>query len=613
MFGYAGKILKVDLSERKIESEPLDPIAARKFLGGGGLAAHFMEREKMDWHQDIFDPGNILIFSLGPLTGLPAPFCSRYVVSAKSPLTHIWGEAHASGYWGPELKYCGWDAIMITGRAEEPVYFWIHDDQVEIRDAGEIWGMDTYQTETFLQDRLGGKTVRVASIGPAGENRSRMALIINDHGRAAARSGLGAVMGSKNLKAIALKGNQKPEIAHPEEFRKYVKELTQIVMDAPPRQALRKFGTDGAMMGLHEMGDVPIKNWRLGKWEEGCSMVSGQTMAETILTDHYACRGCPIGCGRIVEVKEGPYAVSGKGPEYETAASFGPLCLNDNLEVVAKANDLCNRYGMDSISAGMTIAFAMECYEKGLITQKDTDGIDLTWGNGEAIIQMLKKMAFREGFGEVLTDGSWQAAQKIGKGSEDFAIQVKGQELALHDPRAFFSWAVANATAHRGACHILAPTYWVERGLTFSDLGYDKPLDRFAVEGKGTWVKVFQDFCEVLESLVLCKFSLYGNWRGNHILQLINLTTDWGMDFKEMIRTGERGFNLKRMINVRLGVTSKDDTLPKRILTEPLQEGGAQGRVPPLEVMLKEYYQARGWDEQGIPTPTKMKELGLAE
>jgi aldehyde:ferredoxin oxidoreductase len=611
MFGYAGKILKVDLSQRKTTPEPLDPDLARKFLGGAGLAAQWMEQAKMDWRQDPFHPGNHLIFSLGPLSGIPAPFCSRYVVSAKSPLTGLWGEAHASGYWGPELKLCGWDAIVITGRSEVPVYLWIQDDQVEIRTASHLWGKDTYETETILQSELGGKGVRVASIGPAGEKQSRMALIINDHGRAAARSGLGAVMGSKNLKAIALRGSRKPAIAHPEAFRNHVKELTQLVMDAPARQTLRKFGTDGSMMGLHEMGDVPIKNWRLGQWEEGCRKVSGQTMAETILTDHYACRGCPIGCGRVVAVKEGPYAVSGKGPEYETAASFGPLCLNDDLAVVAKANDLCNRLGMDSISAGMTMAFAMECYEKGLITRQDTEGIELIWGNGPAILQMLEKMGARQGFGDVLADGSRMAAQKIGGAAEDFTIQVKGQELALHDPRAFFSWAVANATAHRGACHILAPTYWVERGLTFPELGYEKPLDRFAVEGKGTWVKIFQDFCEVLESLVLCKFCLYGNWRGPHILELLNLTTDWGMDFKELLQAGERGFNLKRMINVRLGVTVKDDTLPKRILNEPLQEGGAQGKNPPLKPMLDEYYQARGWDEQGIPTIERLKELGL--
>jgi aldehyde:ferredoxin oxidoreductase len=611
MYGYTGKILKVNLSDREISSEPLNQEFAKSFLGGGGFAAKLMEIEGMDWSIDPFDPKSLLIFSLGPLTGAPAPFCSRYVVSAKSPLTNLWGEAHASGYWGPELKFAGWDAIVIDGQSERPVYLWIHDDTAEICDARDIWGKDTYETEAFLQKTLERKNVRVASIGQAGEKRSRIASIMNDHGRAAARSGMGGVMGSKNLKAIAVCGTGKPKLAKPEEFKKYVKELTQIIMKAPAREALRKYGTDGGMMAFHEMGDVPIKNWRVGKWEEGCYEVSGYSMTEKILTDIYTCRMCPIGCGRVVEVKEGPYAMSGKGPEYETVAGFGPLCLNDKIEVVAKANDLSNRFGIDTISTSMVIAFAMECFEKGLITRKDTDGIDLTWGNGDAIIEIVKKMGKREGFGEILADGSFYAAKRIGKGSEDFAIHVKGQELALHDPRAFFSWAVAYATAHRGACHILAPTYWLERGLTFPELGYDKPLDRFASEGKGTWVKIFQDFFEVLESLVMCKFSLYANLRGNHILKLLNLTTGWGMNLKEMVQIGERGFNLKRMNNVRLGVTSIDDTLPKRLLTESLPEGGAKGRIPPLETMLKEYYLARGWDESGIPTQAKLEELVL--
>lgn len=609
MNGYAGKVLNVNLERKETSSIQLDEKIARLFLGGGGISAKLME--KMDWSVDPFNPQNLLIFSLGPLTGVPAPFCSRYVVSAKSPLTNLWGEAHASGYWGPELKFAGWDAIIVEGRSEKPVYLLIQDEKVEICDAIEIWGKDTFETEECLQKSLGGKGIRIASIGPAGEKKSRIASIINDHGRVAARSGMGGVMGSKNLKAIAIQGSERPHLAKPEEFKTYVKELTQIILKAPARETLRKYGTDGGMMAFHETGDVPIKNWRLGKWEDGCYKVSGYYMTENILKDIYACRMCPIGCGRIVEIKEGPYAMSGKGPEFETAAGFGPLCMNDNIEVVAKANDICNRYGMDTISTSMAIALAMECFEKGLITERDTDGIDLTWGSGEAIIKMVEKMGRREGFGEVLADGSLRAAKQIGKGSEDFAIHVKGQELALHDPRAFFSWAVAYATAHRGACHILAPTYWIERGLTFPELGYEKQLDRFAVEGKGAWVKVFQDFCEVLESLVMCKFSLYGNVRANHVLDLINLTTGWDMDLKEMLQIGERGFNLKRMINVRLGVTAKDDTLPKRLLTEPTMEGGAQGRIPPLDPMLKEYYFERGWDENGIPTELTLKKLGL--
>ena len=330
MYGYAGKILRVDLLRCKISSEHLDQQMARLFSGGGEFAAKLME--KMDWSINPFDPRNLLIFSLGPLTGVPVPFCSRYVVSTKSPLTNLWGEAHASGYWEPDLKFAGWDAIVIEGRSEKPVYLSIHDEKVENCDAVEIWGKDTFETEKLLQKTLGGKNVRVATIGPAGERKSRIASIINDHGRAAARSGMGGVMGSKSLKAITIRGTGKPKIARPNEFKEYVKNLTEIIVKAPARETLRKYGTDGGMMAFHEMGDVPIKNWRLGKWEDGCYKVSGYYMTEKILADVYACRMCPIGCDRVVEVKEGPYAMSGKGPEYETAAGFGPFCMNDNLK-----------------------------------------------------------------------------------------------------------------------------------------------------------------------------------------------------------------------------------------------------------------------------------------
>lgn len=321
MQGYAGKILRVDLTRGKVSSNRLDLDMARMFLGGGGLAAKLMEG--MNWSIDAYDPEALLIFSLGPLTGVPAPCCSRYVVAAKSPLTGLWGKAHASGYWGPELKFADWDAIVIEGRSEKPVYLWIHEEEVEIRDAQQLWGRDTFETEDILQKNLGGKNVRVASIGPAGERRSRIASIMNHHGRAAARSGMGGVMGSKSLKAIAVHGTKKPQIARPNVFKKYMKKLTEIIVKAPVRETLRNFGTDGGMMAFHEMGDVPIRNWQVGEWEEGCYKVSGLYMTEKILRNVYACRMCPIGCSRVVEVKEGPYAMSGKGPEYETAAGFG--------------------------------------------------------------------------------------------------------------------------------------------------------------------------------------------------------------------------------------------------------------------------------------------------
>jgi aldehyde:ferredoxin oxidoreductase len=609
MFGYAGKMLWVDLSKGSIEARKTDQTLARNYLGGAGFCAALTA--DMDWGINPLDPLNRLVFAVGPLTGAPGPCCSRYSVAAKSPLTGLYGEAHASGFWGPELKYASWDAVVVVGASEKPVYLSIRDDEVELRDGSELWGLDTYETEERLQEAH-GRTCRVLCIGPAGEKRSFLACMINDHGRAAGRTGLGAVMGSKRLKAVLVKGTGKYRAADPDGFKKVSRELVEIIKHAPAREALHKFGTNGGMMAFHEMGDVPIRNWRQGAWEEGTRKVSGQAMTESILTGTYACRSCPIGCGRVVTVEEGPYAVSGKGPEYETAAGFGPLLLNDNLASVAKANDLCNRYGMDTISTSATVGFAMECYEKGLLDLSATDGLELTWGNHAAIVEVVRKMGEREGIGALLADGSRKAAQSIGAGSRAFAIEVKGLELPFHDPRAFSSWAVAYATAIRGGCHIAAPTYWLERGVTFEDLGYPAQLDRFVAEGKGSWTKVFQDYCEMLECLVVCKFTLYGKLRGPNFVDMVRTATGWDVTLDELIRVGERSINLKRVISNRLGVTRKDDTLPERILKMVLTEGGAKGFKPDLSSMLDEYYAARGWDENGIPTEPTLERLGIA-
>ena len=609
MLGYAGKIMKVDLADRSIETIETDMNMARSYLGGSGFCAALLAG--MDWEIDPLSPGNRLVFAVGPLTGAPATFCSRYVVAAKSPLTGIWGEAHASGFWGPELKHAGWDAIIVDGSSEAPVYLSIENDRVEIRDAADLWGRDSVETEDVLRKRHQGKRIRVVTIGPAGEKQSRLAAIINDQARAAGRTGLGAIMGSKNLKAIMVRGTQGYKMADAEGFKQLMKKLNKTVKKAPARAVLHELGTDGAMLAVYEMGNVPIKNWRHGAWEEGVKKVAGPAMAEGIVTGTYSCRSCLIGCGRVVEIKDGPYAMAGKGPEYETVAGFGTLLLNDNLEAIAKAGDMCERYGMDTVSASATIAFAMECYEKELLTESDTDGLDLTWGNHTAILELLRKMGEREGFGAVLADGSKRAAEQIGKGSEKFCMVVKGMEAPMHDPRAFSSWAVAFATAPRGACHVYAPTYWLERGITFPDLGYDTPLDRFAAEGKGAWAKVFQDFCEVLESLVVCKFSLYANLRGPDFVDMVHLTTGWNFSLNDLREIGERINNLKRLILNRLGITRKDDTLPKRFIETPLPDGGCEGKLPDLETMLDEYYQARGWDENGVPTQEKLESLGI--
>jgi aldehyde:ferredoxin oxidoreductase len=610
MLGFTGRLLHIDLNTTVRSTKDFDEIVARQYLGGSGLGAQILS--KMNWEVDPLGPENRLVFITGPLTGTPAPLCSRYSVCAKSPLTNIWGEAHASGFWGPELKAAGLDGIVIDGKAERPVYLWIKDGKVTIKDARYLWGKDTYEAEDIIKQELGDKSIKVACIGPAGERLSRIAAIINDHGRTAARCGIGAVMGSKNLKAIAVKGTQKVKVAKPEELRQLARELARLARESTAGKYLKEYGTAGGMDSFNEFGDVPIKNWKEGFWEEGCHRVSGQVMRETILIGRSACKRCPIGCGRLIELKEGPYrGLKGKGPEYETAAAFGPLCLNEDLQAVAKASDLCNRYGLDTISTGAVIAFALECYEGGLITKKETDGVELIWGNPDAIVKMVEKIGKREGLGDLLAEGCKRAAEKIGQGADKFAFHIKGLELPMHDPRAFASWAVAYGTANRGGCHIQAPTFWVDRGLTFPAIGLDDPGDRFSSEGKGRLTKIFQDFCEVVESAGICKFALYGDFRSQHVVSLLRCATGWDLMLDEMMNIGERSFNLKRLINVECGISKKDDILPERILTHSLPEGGTKGHLPDQGKMLKEYYQERGWDAKGVPTLEKLRELSL--
>jgi aldehyde:ferredoxin oxidoreductase len=611
MYGFDGKLVSINLSSTVRSSRDLDENLARKFLGGSGLGAQMLS--SMNWKLDPLDPESILVFAAGTLTGTPVPLCSRFSVCAKSPLTGFWGEAHASGFWGPELKAAGFDAILIEGKAERPVYLFIANEKVTIKDARFLWGLDAFETEEAIKNELNDANVRVACIGQAGEKGSRLAAIINDQGRAAARCGLGAVMGSKNLKAIAVRGTKEVPVAQREKLRNLSKELTKLARESTAGKYLKDFGTAGGMDPFHEFGDVPIKNWKQGSWEEGCHKVSGQIMKETILKSRYACKRCPIGCGRIVKVDKGMYSgLSGKGPEYETAAAFGPLCLNHSLEAVAKANDLCNRYGLDTISTGAVVAFAMECFEEGLITSKETEGLELVWGNSDVLVTMVEKIGKREGLGAILADGCKRAAEVIGGDAHKCALHIKGLELPMHDPRAFSSWAVSYGTSNRGACHIQAPTFWVERGLTFPDIGLDDPSDRFSSEGKGRLTKIFQDFCEVVESSGICKFALYGDFRSKHVLSLLSYATGWDLTLEEMIQAGERSFNLKRLINCKCGISKKDDRLPDRISNYALSEGGTKGFLPDQESMLLEYYRERGWDENGIPTDAKVEELSLS-
>lgn len=609
--GYIGRILYINLSSREFKVVELDSGDVERFIGGSGLGALYLYRMS-DRGVEPFSPDNPLIFMTGPLTGTRVPLSGRHQVTTRSPLTGILGEADVGGNWGSMLKRAGYDGIIVVGRADRPVYVWIHDGGVEIRGADHLWGLDTYELDDKLKRETDSRMV-AACIGPAGENLVLISGIMHDgrDGRAAARCGVGAVMGSKNLKAIAVYGEGDIPVADEKALRESLRELGPTIVSMG--KGLHKYGTSGAIITIEKVGDLPVKNWIEGKFDR-VENISGQRMAESILVGRFYCNSCIIGCGRRVKVEEGKYAgVEGAGPEYESLAMLGALNLVDDLNALAKANELCNRYGLDTISAGAVIGFAIEAYERGLLTKEDTDGMELCWDDPDLVITLVEQIGNNVGIGKLLGQGVMRMAGKLGGIAKEFSIHVKGLELPAHDPRAYNSLGLAYATSNRGACHLQGFTHVFERSLTLPDLGYDEVQDRFGIEGKGPFVATLQDLMCMFDSLKVCKFLLFAGVKPRHLVGWLNIVTGWDMDLNTFMRTGERIFNLKRQYNVELGVSRKDDTLPCRILTLRRGVGGAPENLPPLNLMLSEYYEYRGWDEFGRPTVEKLKELGLYE
>lgn len=596
--GYTGRILGVNLTKRKLRIETLDEGFAKKYIGGVGFAAKILWDETTASTRPL-SPENVLVFMTGPLTGTKAPSSSRYIVAAISPLTGIWGEAHAGGIFGWELKHAGFDGIILKGMAESHIYLWINDGKVEIEGASHLWGKDNYEVAELIRKETDQKA-SVASIGLSGEKLVKIAGIISDgkDGRAAARCGLGAVMGSKNLKAIAVRGTMELKLGDEEKLRESVK-------NAVPRLAPKsKEWIKGFRIGHADIGTLPIKNWLKGTFEG-----FGEKMALTLLKGkQYRCRGCVGGCLESMMTKEGRHIC------YEAIAPLGSLCLIDDMATLEKAYVMCNKFGLDAISAGTAIAFAMECFEKGLIDKEDTGGISLTWGNSKAMIKVLKMIADGEGIGKLLGQGVRNAAERIGGLAKEYAIHVKGLEPPAHDPRAFSSLAVGYATSPRGACHVQGHTYALERFQTCPDLGYTDIVDRFKDEGKGEMNAKMQNFMSMLDSLISCQF-LFSQFSvmPSDFIEWLNYVTGLKMDLKQFMKTGECIFNLKRLFNVRRGMSRKDDTLPSRLLTHKRGEGGAADNLPCLGRQLNEYYSYRGWSEEGIPTKETLTKLGLEE
>jgi aldehyde:ferredoxin oxidoreductase len=608
MGGYKNRILEVDLFDSKMNTTDVPVEDKRRFIGGSGVSAKlFLDRFNI--HADPLSPDNPLIIMNGPLTGTTLPGTSRFAVCGKSPLTDIWGEGTCGGNFGPELKFAGIDGIIFKGASPKPVYLSIEDDKIELRDASELWGMDNYTITDFLKHRHGkDKKPKVLSIGPAGENLVKFAAICNDKGDFIGRTGMGAVMGSKRLKAVVVKGSKRVEVFHPDQYEALRKSLVVKSRDAMVAQSFRSMGTDVGMDLFMMTGDVPIKNWMIGEDLELSANLGGPAMTERYLKKNHACSFCPIACKRIVKVDEGPFKTDeGPGPEYETCATFGTLIMNHDLAGVIKANEWCNRYGMDTISCGATIAFAMEAFEKGLITRKDTDGIDLTWGNISGAIELLHKIGKKEGIGAVLSEGTREAANRLGKSAEEFCIEVP-----MHDPRGFHGMGLAYMTSIRGACHLMHLSLGVEQGIsTYPEAGFQENYIGQTSEEKAEMVKLCEDLGLPCNSLVICEYVAW-TLSANELAEMVRVTTGFDFTLKDLLTCGERTWLLKRGLGNLMGVSKKDDRLPQRILT-PLKEGAAAGSVPDVEKLLREYYEIRGLNEDGVPKREVLIKAGLED
>jgi len=609
MFGFAGKLLRVDLSKGDTKQEPLSEELARKYLGGRGFAARILYDE-LKPGIDPRGPDNKIVFATGVLTGSPAPVGNRSLVASKSPLTGIWGDAAFGGWFGGELKKAGFDAVIVEGTSDRPVYLWINDGQAEIRDASHLWGQETGPAQEAILGEVG--KAKVLGIGPGGENLVRYASAISELRFCAGRSGMGSVMGSKKLKAMAVKGSKPIAVASREKLIAFTKQINKEIRDNASIATLTRYGTWNNLTPLQRFGILPTKNFQAGVIEGG-ERLESEAMVEAILTDRQTCPNCPIFCRRVVKMDK-PYELSGiyGGPQYETVAGLGSLVMNTNPAAIAKAHELCNRYGIDTMSTGECIAWAMECWERGIDL-----GRPLPWGDVETIFILIEEIAYRRGVGALLADGVRRAAAKVGQGSEAWALHVKGFEMAFHDPRGKKGMGLAYATANRGACHLqTVHEDALEAGGPFPELGLDTAMSRKQLDGKAYLVKTTQDYFGSLgDTLGICKFPTNA-WRPytpTRVAQAVALVTGWDIDLGELLTAGERIFNLCRMFNVREGISRADDALPAR-LGEPLPEGASAGEIvsgEDLEKLLEEYYELRGWDKNGIPRPETLARLGL--
>jgi len=618
--GYTGKLGFIDLSTGKVRVEKADQSLYRDFIGGYGIGVRILY-ERQEKGADPLGPGNILGFTTGPLTGTRAPSGARYMAVCKSPLTGGWGDANSGGYFGSALKAAGWDALFFTGQATDPKFLLVTDDRLELMDASHLWGKDTIETEEFLQGEFGGPGTRVACIGPASEKLSLISGIVNDKGRIAARSGVGAVMGSKRLKAVVVRGTGKVAVADAGALDRLRRRFLENLREARGfPSALTQYGTGGLTGPLVSSGATPIKNWLEAgeKAFPGVERIADGDRLIQYQKKRYGCANCPIACGGILSVSDGPYPLEHlHKPEYETLAALGAMCLNDDLHALFKMTDMCNRSGLDTISAGTVLSFAMECFEKGILTETDTDGIGLRWGDAEAMIQMLRKIIAREGIGDILADGVRVAAEKIGKGSGVLAVHVGGQEPGMHNPLFLPGRGTGYLCDPTPGRHTATPMARIDAGpgaiAPYPELEFHGH-ERYEYRSKGKPSAVSSCYWQVGTCAGACLFPVifFGNFP---LLEYLNAVTGWDMDIPEVLETGARIQTLRQCFNLREGVEPSRIRLHPRMMGDPPhREGPLTGVVIDADALASEYRKAMGWDpETGRPLKDTLDRLGLGD
>lgn len=606
MYGYAGKILHIDLSNGKTDVQPLSEEYAKRYIGGIGLGIRLLLDNSVP-NTDPFSPDNPLILTTGPLSGTMAPTGGNgHAFVSKSPLTNGIGEAKSHGFFGTELKRAGYDAIIFKKSSEKPIYVWVDDDIVQLMDAKHLWGKSPQETEEIIREDLGDYYIRVAAIGVAGEKLARIACIMNDGSRAAGRTGLGAVMGSKNLKAIAVRGTNDVKVAKPNEFIEFVKEMHER-MKGPATAKYRTLGTPMNVLVHNSLGALPTRNFTNAVFE-GAEKVSGEYLNERYVVKIDGCSSCAMRCEHVAVVPEGPYKGTMSRVEYEPLWAFGPHCGVDRLDAIIKAMELCNYYGMDNLSTGNIVGFAMDLYSHQILTKEDTGGIDLSFGNGDAMVELVHMIGKREGIGDILAEGVKRASEKIGKGAEKYANHIKGLEMTGYDIRGLKTAAIGYAVSFRGADHNRHGAYAVDLKGT---------VDRFKVEkGRSKIVISIEDLYAVIDSLIVCKFSrgiYYKEYED--LAKYYTLATGLEMTAEELRKAGERINVLGRLFNIREGFTRKDDHLPPKVMSTPIPDNtvskGSYITQEELDLMLDDYYAHRGWTKDGVPTLDKLKELSL--